>query len=82
MRGLVEPGNASIFSMKVAHMIAFLLLAVGGLNWLLVAVMPEWQIGMWVSAQVANIVYVLVGLAALFEIFTHRGRCRDCASGM
>ncbi len=69
-----------LFSMKAAHMIALLLLVVGGLNWLLVAVAPEWQIGMWVSASVANVIYILVGLAALFEIFTHKGRCRDCAA--
>lgn len=62
-------------------MIAFLLLVVGGLNWLLVALLPDWQIGMWLGASVVNVIYILVGLAAIFEIFTHKGRCRDC-SGM
>ena len=68
--------------MKAVHMIAFLLLVVGGLNWLLVALMPSWEISMWLGASVAKLVYILVGLAALFEIFTHKGRCRECSAGM
>jgi len=25
-----------------------------------------------------NVVYIVVGLAALLELATHRGRCADC----
>jgi len=27
-------------------------------------------------------VYILVGLSALYELFTHKGRCKECDKGM
>lgn len=64
------------------HKIAFLLLAVGGLNWLLVGVFG-WDIGQLfggMDALISRIVYILVGLGALVELFTHRNTCRECVS--
>lgn len=66
--------------MKGLHMVAFILLVIGGLNWLLVGLL-SWDVGEWFggqSATVSKIVYILVGLAALFEIFTHKKNCRAC----
>ena len=64
--------------LKVLHIIAFILLVVGGLNWLLfafgfnaVAYLPE---------LLAKIVYILVGVAALLEIFTHKANCKACVA--
>lgn len=63
--------------MKAVHMVAFVLLVVGGLNWLFVAgwdynlvesILPGW----------ANGVYWLVGLSAIYEVLTHGKRCRTC----
>ena len=66
--------------MKILHKVSFLLLAVGGLNWLVLAV-SGWEIGQLfggMDALVSKVIYVLVGLAAIYEIATHAGRCKAC----
>ncbi len=63
------------------HMLTFLLLAVGGINWLLVGLFG-WDIGMLFGGQMAmisRVIYVLVGLSALYEIATHKGNCKECS---
>ena len=68
--------------MKVLHIIAFILLVIGGLNWLFVAFgwnVVEMIFGMGIVTQ---IVYVLVGLSAILEIVTHGKNCRMCGSAM
>ncbi|MEK7089514.1 MAG: DUF378 domain-containing protein [Patescibacteria group bacterium] len=62
------------------HKISFILLVIGGLNWLLVGLVG-WDIGMLFGGQMASvsrIIYVLVGLSALVQIFTHKGTCKMC----
>ena len=64
---------------KGLHMISWILLVIGGLNWILFAF--GWDIATWFgdgAEMFMKIVYVLVGLAALYELFTHSGRCKDC----
>lgn len=60
--------------MKTIHIIAFILLVVGGLNWLLVGAFGFDLVAAIFGATsvVANIVYVLVGISALWEIFTYK----------
>ena len=67
------------------HMVAFTLLLIGGLNWLLVGLGgfmgANWNVvymvlGSW--PQVEWLVYVLVGLSAVYEVVTHKGNCRNC----
>lgn len=68
--------------MKAVHMIAFLLVVVGGLNWLLVGLFG-WDVGQLFGGQTATfsrIVYVLVGLSALVLLFTHKKDCRACGA--
>ncbi len=68
--------------MKGMHLLAFTLLAIGGLNWLLVGLF-QWDVGMIFGGQaatVSRIIYVLVGLSALWEIFTHKMNCRMCGT--
>jgi uncharacterized protein len=65
------------------HKIAFLLLIVGGLNWLLVGIFG-WDISrLWgdMGSMISRIIYVLVGLAALVELFTHKKCCKMCGAG-
>ncbi len=69
--------------MKSLHMIAFLLLIVGGLNWLLVGLLG-WDISRWLGgmdAGVSRLIYVLVGLSAVLEVFTHGKGCKVCGKG-
>jgi len=66
--------------MKGLHMTAFILLVIGGLNWLVYALF-SWDVGMIfgdANNMVARIIYVLVGLAALHQIFTHKSYCKYC----
>jgi hypothetical protein len=67
--------------MKALHMVAFTLLVIGGLNWGLTAFhfnVVDKIFG--VGSPVATIIYVLVGLSALLELFTHKGACKMCGS--
>jgi uncharacterized membrane protein YuzA (DUF378 family) len=73
--------------MKALHMIAFVLLVVGGLNWGLIG-LGWWMGGMnWnvVSMilgawpMVEGLVYVLVGLSAVWLAFTHMKDCKNCS---
>ena len=74
--------------MKNLHMVAWILLVIGGLNWLLVGLGgfmgANWNVvamilGSW--PQVEWLVYVLVGLSAVYEVVTHKTNCRKCSSG-
>lgn len=52
--------------------LTFVLLVIGGLNWLLVGVFG-WDVGQLFGGQAAlisRIIYVLVGLSALVQIFS------------
>ena len=65
--------------MKSLHKIAFILLVVGGLNWLLTAFdfnLVYKLLGSWPMLE--KVVYILVGLSAIYEVATHKKNCRDC----
>ncbi len=52
-------------------MLAMILLIVGGINWLLVGLIG-WDIGMLFGGMdmlISRVIYILVGLAALYELF-------------
>ena len=67
--------------MKGLHTVSWILLVVGGLNWLLIGFGGEtWNVVAKLGDTVATIVYVVVGLAALVEIFTHKKNCSCCSS--
>ncbi len=64
------------------HKIAYILLVIGGLNWLLVGLVG-WDVGQLfggMGATISRIIYVLVGLSAISEIFSHKSRCKDCVA--
>ena len=65
--------------MKTLHIIAFVLVVIGGLNWGLTAF--GWNVVAYLGDALATIVYVLVGLSALYLIFTHNKDCKMCAKG-
>ncbi len=62
--------------MKGLHMVTWILLIVGGLNWGLEVF--GWGIGGFLPEGVLKIVYILVGLSALVELFAHKGNCKSC----
>ena len=68
--------------MKAIHIIAFILLVIGGLNWLLVAFGWNLVAAIFGAGTVAQVIYVLVGLAAIFELVKHGKMCKMCSGSM
>ena len=66
--------------MKALHGIAFLLLVIGGLNWLLIGLF-DWDIVNVLGMTLSKVVYILVGLSAFYLIATHKKDCRQCVGG-
>lgn len=55
--------------------LTFVLLVIGGLNWLLVGLVG-WDVGMifgGMDAMISKIIYILVGLSAIVQIFSKPG---------
>lgn len=68
--------------MKALHGVAFVLLVVGGLNWLLVGLF-NWDVGQLLGGMDSiwsKIVYVLVGVSAIYLVVTHKSTCKHCES--
>ncbi len=68
--------------MRGLHMLTFTLLVIGGLNWLLVGVF-NWDVGELfggMDAVVSRVIYVLVGLSAIYEAATYGSRKPDMGS--
>lgn len=65
------------------HVVAFTLVIVGALNWGLIGLLNinlvSWLFG---TSAMAQLVYVLVGLSAVYIVFTHREDCKTCMSLM
>ncbi|MDO8676688.1 MAG: DUF378 domain-containing protein [Candidatus Azambacteria bacterium] len=64
--------------MKMLHMVTFLLVIVGGLNWLLIGLF-DWGVGDLLGASLAKVVYILVGLSAVYLVVAHKKDCRMCS---
>lgn len=75
--------------MKALHMVAFILVTVGALNWGLIGLGgfagTDWNVvklvlGQW--QQVEWLVYVLVGVSGVWLAIGHGKDCRACSSSM
>lgn len=65
--------------MKVLHMVAYALLWVGGLNWGLVGLFNYNLVDSLLGGLgLTSIVYILVGVAAVYTVATHMGECKVC----
>lgn len=65
------------------HMVTFTLLVIGGLNWLAVGLF-NWDIGALFGGMdqaVSRVIYVLVGLSAIYEVAMHKAHCKMCGTG-
>lgn len=60
------------------HKIAFVLLVIGGLNWGLEVL--GYGLGRFLPAGLMTVVYILVALSAIYEIFSHKGMCKACSA--
>lgn len=69
--------------MKALHGVSFVLVIIGGLNWLLVGLF-NWDVGVLFGGQTAiisRVVYVLVGLSAVYLAAMHKKDCKHCEAG-
>lgn len=69
--------------MKALHMVSFVLVVVGALNWGLVGLLDFNLVNMLLGGVPAleRLVYVLVGVAAVILAVTHKKDCRACSPG-
>jgi hypothetical protein len=78
--------------MKYLHMVTFILVIVGGLNWGLVGLGwwmggADWNVVHMIlgslGTSVEGLVYVLVGLSAVYLVAVdHKKTCKLCAAAM
>lgn len=68
--------------MKMLHMIAFILVIIGGLNWLWVGLLGGMGVGDFLGASLSQAVFVLVGLSAIYLIVFHKKDCKMCSGSM
>jgi uncharacterized membrane protein YuzA (DUF378 family) len=66
---------------KMLHMVAFVLAMVGALNWGLVGLLQmnlvETLFGM--DSMLTNLVYILVGVSAVYLLVKHKADCVWCS---
>jgi uncharacterized protein len=68
--------------MKSLHMVAFLLMFVGALNWGLVGLfdfnLVNALLGQWMGLE--KLVYIVVGISAVYIMATHMNDCKICSA--
>jgi uncharacterized protein len=66
--------------MKHFHCVAFILVLIGALNWLLVGIGVGDVVSMIFGAGsiITAIIFVLVGLSGVYLIVTHKKYCKKC----
>lgn len=72
---------------KTLHIVTFILLIAGGLNWLLYGLL-DFNAVMYVGSLLGSIgetvetgIYALIGLSAVYELMMHKTMCKMCSSG-
>jgi len=67
--------------MKWLHIVAFILLVVGGLNWGLVGLFNFNLVSALFGSvpMLEQVVYILVGVSAVVVVVTHKGDCKICS---
>jgi len=65
---------------KMLHMVAFIVLAVGGLNWGLIGLFGFDLVSaiLGFSDLLLRLVFILVGLSAVYLLATHKHDCKTC----
>lgn len=67
------------------HKVIYLLIIIGAINWGLVGLGSffggNWNIVSWIgSSTIENVIYVLIGLAGLMSVYSHKKDCKECVS--
>lgn len=67
--------------MKGLHMITFILLVIGGLNWGLYIFGYDVARLLSLPEMIANTIYALVAISAIVEAIKHKSMCSCCKDG-
>lgn len=70
---------------KIIHYVAMTFLWVGGLNWGLVGLFGadyNLVVMLFGSSYLTQVVYILVGLSAVYTLATHKDTCQVCMDAM
>ena len=66
---------------KQIHMVAFALLVIGGLNWLLIGLLNlNLVTKIFGEGTLSMLIYILVGLSAVYEAVMHKKQCKYCSA--
>lgn len=63
--------------MKALHATAFILVIIGSINWLLIGLF-NWSIQSILGGPVSKVVFILVGLSAIYLVISHKKDCTHC----
>jgi uncharacterized membrane protein YuzA (DUF378 family) len=66
--------------MQSLHSVAFILVIIGGINWLFLA-LTGWEVGALFggpSALISQLIYIAVGVSAIYLAVTHKKTCTEC----
>ncbi|HVZ12501.1 MAG TPA: DUF378 domain-containing protein [Patescibacteria group bacterium] len=68
--------------MKILHIASYILVFIGGLNWGLMGLFNLNLVDALIGSapQVEKIVYILVGVATIYLIATHKTYCKYCST--
>jgi len=62
--------------------VAFILLVIGGLNWLVGAFGYFLVVSVFgLGSTLSMVIYILVGLSAIEEVVMHKKNCKVCGTG-
>jgi uncharacterized membrane protein YuzA (DUF378 family) len=62
------------------HKLTYLLMVIGGLNWLLYGIFEN-ALGMgWLDHGIWRIVFIIVGLATIADMMMHKKMCKGCCA--
>lgn len=66
--------------MKNLHMVSFMLVVIGALNWGLVGLLDLNLVAALFGGypMIEQVVYILVGLAGVYLALTHKSDCKAC----
>ena len=74
--------SKGVIVLKILHMVSFILLLVGGLNWGLMGLLDMNLVHSLLgsSMMLEKVVYILVGLSAVYVLLTHKSDCMMCGT--
>ena len=74
--------EVKIMNNKTLHMVTYLLVVVGALNWGLIGLfdfnLVMTLVGSW--PMVEKVVYILVGFSAVYDFMAHMQYCKTCST--